>query len=178
MKLIQILDELKLDLQKKGYYDNMSIIEENLMDTHVMLAELLNPNNAYEYRQSNISNMYLFTDMYDNTFFVRLAFQPIGDGYFEVKSGWLDENQKAQYKKLPVNSSGQDWDTRSDTVAKIYRDEIVPFFEKQTTIDTMVFKPIDLQRYYFSLRMINKFPVDNYTVIENKPTKISIVKNT
>ena len=106
-----------------------------------------------------------------------MVYQPITEGYFEVKPGWLDENNKPKYDKLPFKINSIDWDKRSDTVAKIYKDEFLPFFLNQNLTDLLKFKPIDNQRYYFSLRLVKKYKPTGCEIIEEFPKTITLMKH-
>lgn len=127
-----------------------SELDEWLIQEEVILGELLNPDNSYQYEGSK--GYYLYKDMNNVTFFVKASFQPIkwdknNNGYIEFKTGWINENGQAQYEpSIPPlgdkKSSVIDRDKRSNTVAKIYRDEILPLFEKQNLTTIMIIKPI------------------------------------
>jgi hypothetical protein len=114
--------------------------------------------------------------MMGNYYDVRLLFQPFKGGYYELKTWWSDESGKKYYDQVPQSSTGKDWDKRSNTVAKIFRDEIIPIFKKQDLSLILKFVPLDKQRYYFSLRMIKKFIPKEWKIIENFPTEIMIEK--
>jgi peptidoglycan hydrolase CwlO-like protein len=50
MKMIEILKELMEELRQKGQIPtNQTLIEENLLVTDLLLSELFDPANAYEY---------------------------------------------------------------------------------------------------------------------------------
>jgi hypothetical protein len=87
---------------------------------------------------------------------------------------------KNQHMNLPTppispNSSAIDWDKRSDTVAKIYRDKILPFFKQQTLTNLMVIKPISSSRMKFAERLVKKFTPEDFTT-EFKDKEIIINK--
>lgn len=170
IKLIEILNQIKTD---NDYLQLNNFIDQNLYETYTILGELLDPNNSYDYQEKS-KGFWTYIDINNNLFFVRLIFQPTTDPYFELKTGWID-NGKPRYD-LPNNSTSQDWDKRSNTVAKIYKDEIIPFFNNQTLNDTLIIKPLDIKRYQFSIRLINKFKIHNTEIIENKPKEIIIKK--
>lgn len=166
-----IKEEIRLILKT----EQLSESEVWMTEDAILLGELLNPDKSYPYTGSK--GWYKYNDMNDNTFFVRLTYQPTKTPYFELKTGWYDENGKANYDpSVPENSSALDWDKRSDTVAKIYRDEILPFFDKQKLCDRIIFKPISVSRYQFSKRLINKFTSDKYNIEEKYPKEIIITR--
>lgn len=175
MKLIEILENVINDLKKQNRYNPRNFAEENLYDSYILLAELLNPNNAYEYKQVG-KGIWQYSDINDNEFFVRIVYQPVSNPYFEIKTWWADEDGKKQYDNLPRTVTAKDWDKRSDTVAKIFRDEIIPLFDNQDHSNKMIFKPVTESRYYFSLRMIKKFIPKEWNIIENFPKEIVVEK--
>lgn len=166
-----IKTEIKLILKSNELSDSELWLTENA----ILLGELLNPNEAYSY--TGTKGWFKYNDMYNNTFFVRLTYQPTKNPYFELKTGWYDINGNAKYDpSVPENSSAMDWDKRSNTVAKIYRDEILPFFDNQMLCNKIIFKPISVSRYQFSKRLIYKFTSDKYQIKENYPHEIIITK--
>jgi len=177
MKLTEIyFDFLKKEISRLESIEGrkFNVLEYNLFETYITLAELLNPNDAYAYVKIR-DGWFRYQDMMDIYYDVRIAYQPVDDPYFELKTWWYDENKKAIYDKLPSNSSSRDWDKRSNTIAKIYRDEIIPFFKENVGYcDKLVIKPVDKQRYYFSKKMIEKFTPEEFKVIENYPVEIII----
>ena len=74
------------------------------------------------------------------------------------------------------NSNAIDWDKKSDTVAKIFRDEILPLFlSKKLDVSIMKIIPITMSRYQFAIRLVNKFvDTDKIEIIENKPKEITL----
>ena len=177
MKIKEILDEIKLDLLKKYNYSPEDFIEENLQETYIMLGELLNPSNAYEYSQI-AKGLWQYGDSNGNKIFVRLVFQPISDDneYFEFKTWWTTETGKKIYDEVPKGSSAIDWDKRTDTVAKIFQDEALPLFINQNRTDKLCFVPVTRSRYVFALRMIRKFIPKSWEIVEEFPKKITIIK--
>jgi len=155
--------------------DEFLIIEETIM------GELLNPNYAYPYQGEK--GYYEYKDMNDVTFFVRMSYSSIkwdknNDGYMEFKTGWVNDDGKAVYEpSVPPNSkksSSIDKDKRSDTVAKIYRDEILPLFEKQSLTNIMLIKPISSSRMVFAERLVKKFtPTDKFDIEYGSPLIIT-----
>lgn len=171
MKLLEIL---KLIREEKEYLELGNFVDQNLYESYSLLGELLNPDDSYEY--SGSGGYFVYKDIKDNIFFARLTYHPLDkDPYFEFKTGWIDENGKARYD-LPNNVTAQDWDKRSNTVAKIYRDELIPLFLSQNKTNRIEVTPLDIKRYQFAIRLIKKFTPSNLTIIENKPNSIIITK--
>ena len=172
IKLSQILKEISLSSE----YQNLTPIDRNLYETYTMLGELLNPDNAYSYEEK-IKGLWEYKDITDNMYFVRLIYQPTNHPYFELKTGYYNEHGKPQYDpSVPSNSTGKDWDKRSDTVAKIYRDEVIPMFLEQDISNTLIIKPLEIKRYQFSVRLIDKFTPNNIQIKYNKPQSIVLTK--
>lgn len=170
------LEELIQEVKDRGQYDIENSWEQNLLESYLLLGELLNPDNAYKYEVYQ-GEIYYFNDMMDNRFCARMVFQPTRNPYFEFKTWWVDpKSGKPVYHELPNNISAQDWDKRSDTIAKIFRDECLPKFEKQDKTNLLYLIPVDSKRYQFSLRMIKKFIPSKWKIIENFPKQIIIDK--
>jgi hypothetical protein len=150
-----VKEEIKDFFKTRKY----SLEDELILENEIILGELLDPGNHYEYWGSK--GWYNYKDVNNVTFFVRLTYQPLSTPYFELKTGWLDEEDNPQYEPSvpPVspNSSAIDLDKRSNTLAKIYRDEVLPFFKTQTLSEKMVIKPISPSRSRFSRMLISKF---------------------
>jgi len=178
MKLNNLKKIVKEELQKHFKSHPYSLEDELIIENEVMLGELLNPNNSYPYEKVS-KGFFTYEDLNGVKFFVRAAYTPGPQNYFEFKTGWFDENGKATYEPstppISPNSSAIDWDKRSDTVAKIYRDEILPFFKQQTLTDVMVIKPISSSRMKFAERLVKKFTPEDFT-IEFKDKEIIINK--
>jgi hypothetical protein len=178
MKLEKLYDIVKEEIQK--YFENhpYSLKDKLLMETDILLGELLNPDNSYSYEKVS-KGFFTYNDLNGVKFFVRAAYVPEPQNYFEFKTGWFDENEKITYEPstppTSPNSSALDWDKRSDTVAKIYRDEILPFFKQQNLTDTMVIKPISSSRMKFAERLVKKFTPEGFEV-EFKSKEIIIKK--
>jgi hypothetical protein len=178
MKLDNLKKIVKEELQNHFKTHPYSFEDEMVIINEVMLGELLNPNHAYPYIEEG-NGMWSYKDMNDVKFLVRLTYQPTSNPYLEFKTGWTNPEGKIQYEPSipPVspNSSAIDWDKRSDTVAKIYRDEILPFFKQQTLTDVMVIKPISSSRMKFAERLVKKFTPEDFTT-EFKDKEIIINK--
>lgn len=155
-----------------------SLEDELLLINEVWLGELLNPNDAYDYCGSK--GFYRYKDLNDVEFFVRLTYQPTNDPYFELKTGWINDEGKPIYEPSipPVSpkSSSKDWNTRSNTLAKIFKDELISFFIKQKLTDIIKIKPISKSRMKFSERMVNKFVDNNKFKIIILDKEIHIIK--
>lgn len=164
-------------LQDLEYQNFTNLADKNLYETYTILGELLNPDSAYPYKQ-NIKGLWEYQDIMENTYFVRIVYQPTNHPYFELKTGYYDEHHKPKYDPVvPPNSTSQDWDKRSDTVAKIYRDEVIPLFLEQDLCNTLEIKPLEIKRYQFSVRLVNKFtPTDKISIEYNKPKFIRLIK--
>jgi len=178
MKLDNLRKIVKEELQKHFKSHPYSLKDEMVITNEVMLGELLNPDNSLPYEKVS-KGFYTYEDPNGVKFFVRAAYTPEPQNYFEFKTGWFDQNGKATYEpSVPYGNqetSALDINSRSDTVAKIYRDEILSFFKQQTLTDTMVIKPISLSRMKFAERLVKKFTPEDFTT-EFKDKEIIIKK--
>jgi len=145
-----------------------SLEEELILQNEILLGELLNPDNSLPYKEK-LKGMWIYDDPNGVEFFVRVHWLPHHD-FFEFKTGWFNEKGEATYEpSIPYGNkkvSSLDINSRSDTVAKIYRDEVLPFFEKQTLSNYLVIKPISLSRSKFAERLVKKFTPTNKFNIE------------
>lgn len=181
MKYLELKHIIKEELDSFFKTHQYSELDEWLITEEVIIGELLNPEYAYLYQGEK--GYYEYKDMNDVTFFVRMTYQSIkwdenNDGYMEFKTGWINDDGKAIYEpSVPPNSiksSVIDKDKRSDTVAKIYRDEILPLFEKQTLTNVMLIKPISSSRMKFAERLVKKFtPTDKFNIEYGSPLIIT-----
>ena len=164
-------------LLSQDYNELSNDIDKNLYETYVLLGELLNPDNSYPYEEK-LKGLWEYNDIMNNTYFVRLFYNATKNPHFELKTGYYNKHDKPQYDpSIPDNSTGKDWDKRSDTVAKIYRDKIIPMFLEQDLCNTLIIKPLEIKRYQFSVRLINKFtPTDKINIKYDKPTSIVLSK--
>jgi hypothetical protein len=169
MKLINILSEI-VNKELENYFNNnpYSLEEEMNILNEIIIGELLNPENSLPYSEK-IKGMWVYDDPNGVQFFVRAHYIPEPLNFLEFKTGWFDENGKITYEpSVPYGNektSLKDINSRSDTVAKIYRDEIIPFFEKQNLTNTMMIKPISLNRSKFAERLVKKFtPIDKFNI--------------
>ena len=175
MTLSELTNMIDCEIQKYLVENESDLSEELMIETNILLGELLNPDNSYEYEGSK--GWFHYNDINKNTYFVRLAYQPTLNPFFELKTGWYDSNNVPQYDPpIAPNTTALDWDKRSNTVAKIYRDEIIPFFISQNLSDTMIFNPISTSRYNFSIRLIKKFTPEEFKIEEYYPKQIKIFK--
>lgn len=175
MKLKDIFNEIVKDRDYQTLNDKL---DKNIFESYYILGELLNPNNSYEYKEhETLDGCWYFIDDHSGEFFVRLIYQPILKPYFEIKMGWLDvEDNSDIYKR---SSKREIDDKRSDTIAKIYRDEILNRFlvlSQKLNCKELKIKPLDIKRYQFSIRLISKFTDKNLFIIDetNKPKEIVI----
>lgn len=177
IKLREILEEVIAELKSKNQYTPKDWCEENVYDSYILLSELLNPNNSYPYKEIK-KGLWEYQDSDGNTFFARIVFQPIRDDneYFEFKTWWVDKDNKRKYGELPDNTSAKDWDRRSDTIAKIFRDEVLVFFKNQNFNDTLKILPVSKSRFVFTTRMVKKFVGNDFEVIEDFPKEVTIKK--
>lgn len=175
-KIDQIREIIKEEIRNYFEKHSYSLEDELIMENEIWLGELLDPNNAYPYEGSK--GYFKYKDMSDVGFFVRLTYQPESDPYFELKTGWFNEKGEAKYDPstgptVNKNSTAKDWDKRSNTVAKIYRDELLPFFEKQNLTNKIIIKPISDSRTKFTERLIKKFtPTGKFDIKYGSPTII------
>ena len=180
MKYSELKQIIKEELD--GYFKiyPYSELDEWLITEEVMIGELLNPDYAYPYQGEK--GYYEYKDMNDVTFFVRMSYQSIkwdenNEGYMEFKTGWINNGKTTYEPSVPPNSnksSAIDKDRRSDTVAKIYRDEILPLFEKQNLTNIMLIKPISTSRMKFAERLVKKFtPTDKFDIEYGSPLIIT-----
>ena len=159
MKVKDLQELIKSELKEFFETNEYSLKDELILENEIILSELLDPEDSYEYEGNK--GLYYYKDANHVKFFVRLTYQPLSDSYFELKTGWLSSQGKPQYEPstppLSPDSSAIDLDKRSNTLAKIYRDEILPFFKQQDLSSKMVIKPISPSRSRFSRMLISKF---------------------
>jgi hypothetical protein len=178
MKLELLHNIIKEEIQNYFKDHPYSLKDEMLIETDILIGELLNPDNSLSYEKVS-KGFYTYEDPNGVKFFVRAAYIPEPQNYFEFKTGWFDKNGKATFEpSVPYGNqetSALDINSRSDTVAKIYRDEILPFFKQQNLTDTMVIKPISSSRMKFAERLVKKFTSEDFTT-EFKEKEIIIKK--
>lgn len=176
--LTDILNELIDEHNIKGQYNPTDSLDEANISTALLLGELLNPENAYPYFYDR--GLYRFKDDDGIVFSAIMNSSPSKiEPFCEFKTFWNEPNSRVPiYNKLPQNSSGIVGSRRSDTVAKIFRDEIIPKFKNQNFANILVINPVNYQRYLFSIRMIKKFIPKDWAIEENYPKQIIIRKPT
>jgi hypothetical protein len=159
-------------------YGTVTLLDENLIESYVFLSELLNPINAFPYKQK-MKGWFDYKDSLGNKYFARIIYQPTTTPYFEFKTGYYDDlTGKPTYEpQIHPNSTAKDWDKRSDTVAKIWINEIIPFFINQKLSNKLILRPLDNKRYIFWKRFVNKFPIQNSEIIKNNADAIIFQKN-
>jgi len=140
--------------------------EDNLMD------EIVNPEgDKFEYKQIE-KGLFTYKDSLDNLYFIRMTYQPTDSPYFEIKIGWFEDNNlsKPKYEpNLPSNSTSLDNIKRRNTVAKIYRDEILPLFLQSSKLSNkLIVKPISNSRFIFSQRLIQNNTPEEFNITTDK----------
>lgn len=174
--MIKIKDIIEEMVKDPDYQSLKLFTDQNVFESYYIMGELLNPERAYKYEGQK--GWFEYFDIMNNKYFVRMTYNPTLEPYYELKTGWYDENGNVTYNPpIPQNATAKDWDKRSDTLAKIFRDEIIPMFLKQDLCDVMKILPLEIKRYQLSIRMVNKFvPKDKIEIIENKPKEIILKK--
>jgi hypothetical protein len=174
LDLIKLIENEIKDYFKSNPY---SLKEEMILMNEITLGELLNPNNSLPY--TGKKGWYFYDDPRGTKFFVRVFYNPVRE-YFEFKTGWLDDNNSPQYEpSVPYGdkkSSSIDIHSRTDTVAKIYRDEVLPFFLTQNLSNILIIDPISESRGKFAERLVNKFTPKEKFDIEKESNMIIITK--
>jgi hypothetical protein len=143
-----------------------------------LMVEVVNPDGErFEYDKSNIKGLYTYKDSRDNLYFARITYSPSSPPKFEFKVGWFENNDisKPKYEpQLPPNTTSIDNLKRRNTVAKIYRDEVLPFLKNnQKLAKQLNINPISNPRYIFSQRLVQKHTPPEYN-IDLKDEKIII----
>ena len=171
-ELRQIIKEETQKMSNDPIYNKLNLVDKNLFESYWLLGELLNPEYSYDYKQE-MKGYWIFEDNMGYEFFIRLVYQPVNKGYWEIKMGWVDLPKQSKYLRQPAREIDE---KRSDTIAKIYRDEIIPFFINQDFNNTLKIIPLDIKRYQFSTRLVKKFTPNNIEIIENSPNEITLIK--
>lgn len=165
-----LIDIIQQAITQIPEYKSMSWENRNVLESYVIMGEILNPKNSYEYSKQG-EGVWTFTDSDGNEYFVRIVYQPTSNPYMEIKHGWVDEPRYERNIRSEIDFR------RSDTIAKIYEDEIIPFFMKQQLTNLMVLKPLDIKRYKFSERLIQKLtPKDLQKSFDESNLTITIQK--
>lgn len=150
-------------------------IEEN-----VILGELLDANGeTFKYTKTG-KGIFTYVDSLDNLFFARINYSAVAKPFFEFKTGWFLDNDisKPRYEpSLPQNVTSKDLNIRTNTVAKIYHDEVIPYFKTQTLSDILTVRPISQARYQFAIRLVKKYTPKEWQIIEDAPKLITIIKS-
>lgn len=170
--LEEIFERLNSD---ETYLDLVDDADKFVYETLYLISEMLNPDNAYIYNKLS-KNHFSFFDRFNVQYVVVLTYMPTDEPYFEFKIGYIDPiNKKIKYDKEEVK--GFD-DKRSDTIAKIFRDEILLLFKNQKLSDIMKIIPKngDIKRYMYSLRLIKKFIPTSYEIDESQKPELIIIK--
>jgi nicotinic acid mononucleotide adenylyltransferase len=172
---------LKGNILFRRWTDHMKYnrIHESILleEEDKLMAEVVNPDGEhFQYQESNTKGLFTYKDSQDNLYFARIFYQPTSNPHFEFKVGWFKDNDlsKPQYDPpLPSSAIGIDNLKRRNTVAKIYRDEIIPYFKKNLSLsNTLTINPISDLRYTFSKRLVqNHTPKDFDIQYDNKNQK-------
>jgi nicotinic acid mononucleotide adenylyltransferase len=172
---------LKGNILFRRWTDHMKYnrIHESILleEEDKLMAEVVNPDGEhFQYQESNTKGLFTYRDSQDNLYFARIFYQPTSNPHFEFKVGWFKDNDlsKPQYDpQLPPSAIGADNLKRRNTIAKIYRDEIIPYFKKNLSLsNTLTINPISDLRYTFSKRLVqNHTPKDFDIQYDNKNQK-------
>jgi hypothetical protein len=157
MKLIDLLNTIRQD---RHYPIDESWEQQDLYETYAIISELLNPDNSYQYEKIG-KTTWSYQDIVGNKYYVKLAYIPKlsnnQEDYLELKTFWLDDSDRPQYSDFNGQNTNKDLQRRSDTTAKIYRDEILPFFTSQNITSQLRIVPVDKIRYRLSKMMVSKY---------------------
>jgi hypothetical protein len=146
-----------------------SLQETLLEEEDKLMAEVVNPDGDYfSYQELNPKGLFVYKDSKDNLYFARIFYQSTSTPYFEFKAGWFEDNDMSKPKydpQLPPNVMGIDNLKRRNTIAKIYRDEIIPYFkEKSSLSNTLIINPISDLRYTFSKRLVQNHTPKDFSI--------------
>lgn len=180
-KLFSFLPDVLSDKEKQEVLNILSSspINELLEQDDMLSLEVINPDGeTFDYKEDkNFKGIYTYEDSMGNLYFARISFQPVDVPYFEFKVGWFKDNdiQKPKYEpQLPPNTTSRDNIKRRNTVAKIYRDEILPFFKKnQNLSDKLIVIPMSNSRHIFSQRLLLRHTPSEFKVEQN-PTDLVV----
>jgi hypothetical protein len=164
---------------KCGYDNSLKLTKETFFEEEDrLMVEVVNPDGeVFEYKESNIKGLFVYRDLHNNLYFARIFFNPIEDNpHFEFKTGWFEDNNisKPKYNPhLPPNTTGIDNLKRRNTVGKIYRDEILPFFKQNQNLSNKLYiKPISHSRHIFSQRLVKNHTSPDFNIEEIGETLI------
>ena len=164
MKLLELLKQIRSESNypKEGDWSLQDVYE-----TYALLSEFLDSTNAYEYNQSG-KTTWSYKDALNNEFYIKLAYIPglqqNDVGYLELKTFWTDESDIPQYTDFNGNTTNKDLQKRSDTVAKVYHDEVIPFFQSQNLTKELRIIPVNDVRYRLSQMMVKKYTPEDYRI--------------
>ena len=164
-------------IQEKKEINTSITIETLLEEEDQLMAEIVNPDGEhFQYEELNIKGLYTYEDSRGNLYFARIFTQPTNPPHFEFKVGWFEDNSinKPKYEpQLPPNAIGIDNLKRRNTIAKIYRDEIIPYFKEKSSISNfLIINPISDLRYTFSKRLVQNWtPKDLNIQYDNENRK-------
>ena len=152
--------------------------ESLLEEEDKLMGEVVNPDGErFEYKESNLKGLYTYKDSKDNLYFARITYSPSSPPRFEFKVGWFENNDISTPKynpQLPPNVTSMDNLKRRNTVAKIYRDEVLPYLKNnQKLAKQLDINPISDLRYTFSKRLVQRHTPSEYN-IDLKDGKITI----
>ena len=168
-------------VSKKLNEANKPITKEILFEEEdKLMVDVVNPDGErFEYEESNIKGLYTYKDSLDNLYFARITYSPSSPPRFEFKVGWFEDNDISKPKydpQLPPNTTSMDDLKRRNTVAKIYRDEILPYLkDNQKLAKQLDINPISQSRYIFSQRLVQHHTPPEYN-IDLRDRKIVISK--
>ncbi len=164
-------------IQEKKEINTSITIETLLEEEDQLMAEIVNPDGEqFQYEELNIKGLYTYEDSRGNLYFARIFTQPTNPPHFEFKVGWFEDNSinKPKYEpQLPPSAIGIDNLKRRNTIAKIYRDEIIPYFKEKSSISNfLIINPISDLRYTFSKRLVQNWtPKDLNIQYDNENKK-------
>jgi hypothetical protein len=169
--------------EKNKPYKHKPITKEILFEEEdKLMVEVVNPDGErFEYEESNIKGLYTYKDSLDNLYFARITYSPSSPPRFEFKVGWFEDNDISKPKydpQLPPNTTSMDDLKRRNTVAKIYRDEILPYLkDNQKLAKQLDINPISQSRYIFSQRLIQHHTPSEYNIdLKDRKIVISLPK--
>lgn len=151
--------------------------EKFLSQEDELMHEVVNPDGEiFDYKKVG-RDLFTYEDSKGNLYFARIVYQPTNSPYFEFKVGWFENNDVTKPKydpQLPANSTALDNVKRRNTVAKIYRDEILTIFKHNITLaDSLIIDPISQSRFIFSQRLVKNHTPKSFNVTE-KEGKIEV----
>ena len=83
------LEEIQLIIKEVLLeYKKRTSIEEWLIENEIMLGELLDPKESFEYKKEG-KGLFTYKDTSGDVYFVRLVYQALNEPYLELKTGWF-----------------------------------------------------------------------------------------